>query len=114
MLEDVPVGVDGKLQFVVLDWTPDGLTVKTDEHRRCTTKKNLRWVALQAFHVLWLNLALVDISEHAVEIDDAILLGNCFFDFNGDFAGLFLRQRLEIGFANFQSRKPDESLFQRR
>ena len=37
--------------------------------------------------------------------------GDCFFDFSGDFAGLFLREGLKISFVNFQNRKPDESLF---
>ena len=67
VLEQVPVRVDGVLQIVVLDGTPDRFIVDVHQYCRRRAVEDLRRVGLHALHVLRDDLALVDAGEDAIE-----------------------------------------------
>ena len=48
VLEQIPVGVDGELEVVVLDRTPDRIAVEVDEHRRRRAVEDHRRIGLHA------------------------------------------------------------------
>ena len=60
VLEEIPVGVDRRLQIVLLDRRPDRIAVDVDEHRRRLAEEDRRRIGLHAVHVLRNDLARVD------------------------------------------------------
>ena len=56
-----------------------------------------RWIAFQTFDVLWIDGALVDESEYAIEGSKAIFFRDVFFELADNFLSLFLRKSLKIG-----------------
>src|SRR5215470_5128688 len=105
MLENIPVGIDRKLELVVFDWTPDRLAVEAHENRGYLAHIQTGWITLDTGHVLRTNSAFINVSEHAIERDDAILVGNILLNLFDDLLRLFFRQRLEIGLGDLQRRK---------
>ncbi len=89
MLKDVPVSIDREFQFIVLDRTPDGFTIETEEERR-RLSENYSWrLALQARNVFRIDGALINVRQHAIEGDDTVVLRYVFFEFANDLLGLF-------------------------
>src|SRR5689334_7081265 len=105
MLEEVPVRIYSELQFVVFDGTPDGFAVKADEDRRCLAEINFGRIAFNTRNVLRPDGALVYISKHAVERDNAVFFRNIFLDRFYDLSRLLFRERLEISLGDLECRE---------
>ena len=69
VLKEIPVGVDGELEIVVLDRAPDRIAVEVDEDRRRRAVEDRRRIGLHAVDVLRDDLALVEARQHAIERD---------------------------------------------
>src|SRR5690349_22857136 len=110
MLENVPVGINREFEFVVFDWTPDRLAIKAHEDSRDLAQIKSRWIGLDAADVLRINGAFIQVGQHSIEGDDAILVGNILLNLFYDFLSLLLRQTLEIGFRDLESGKFNQSL----
>src|SRR5258705_9575880 len=96
VLEDIPIRVDGKLQFVFLDGTSDWVAIKSDEYRRGPAEKYCRRVAFQAINVFGNDLALVQVDEYTVQRNDPVLVRNGAFQFSNNLACLIFRERLKV------------------
>ena len=76
-------------------------------------KKIVGRIGLDALDVLRHDLALVEIREHAIERDHALVVWNRLVDLGSDLANLLLRQRLEIGLDDLHVLEADQALGRR-
>ncbi len=113
VLEDVPVRIYCKLQFIVFNRTPDRLAVETNENRRRLSKNNSGWIAFQTVDVLRIDYAFISVSQYSIEGDDAVFVRNIFLELRYDLLRLFLRKSLKICLNDLDPGKLHQSLFER-
>ena len=114
MLEEIPVGVDGRLQIVLRDRAPDRLAVDVDEHRGRLAEEDRRRIGLHALDVLRDDLARVDVGQHAVERDHALVERASTSSISADDLRDLIRcKRREVGLGNLQLREAHQPLVER-
>ena len=113
VLEQIPVGVDRRLQVVLRDRRPDRVAVEVDEHSRRLAEENLRRIRLHAVDVLRDDLARVDVGQHAVERDHALVERHRCGDFLHDGPKLIALEIRKVGFGDLELGEADEPLVQR-
>src|SRR5262249_14723813 len=112
ILKEIPVRIDGELQVIVLNRTPNRLTVEADQNRRRAAHENLRWIGFQTFDILGGDSALIDQGQDAVEPNRAIVIGDGLIDLSDNLLRLFLGQRLKVCLRDLDRGKLYQSLSQ--
>jgi hypothetical protein len=110
-LKDIPVRIDGKLEIVVFNRAPDRLAVKIDDYGGSGTVEDLRWIGLDAGGIrhLWHDLAALETSQHSVERDHFVTVGNCRLQLGYQSARLVARQRGEVEFSDLERLEIDQA-----
>ena len=110
VLEEIPVGVDRRLEVVLRDRRPDRLAVDVDEHGGRLAEEDGRWIGLEALDVLRNHQARVQVREDTVEREHALVVRQRRDDLRDDGLERFALDRGEVGLDNLEVREVHEPL----